>query len=273
MTTRQDDAERGIESIGPAALEVRTVPPGPAALTSDREVQITRPLRASVRPVSEGLLAAALSETDAQPDASAVAVGRSWDAAVALCAALSERAGLAPAYTLSDWRLRRAYHLDEIGRMLYDRMPFERIASVLARFAEDTLTILQFEPERLAEVDGIGPKTAARVGREWDRTLAWTREVTWDRAAAGWRLPTEAELARLLAVLGPQASDLAAWTWDGDTGPRWSDVPSPLPSELDADRAIDTGNRRIVRGADGVRRALEPTARPEDVGFYLVRNA
>jgi len=154
--------------------------------------------------------------------------------------------------------------------MLYDRMPFDRIAGVLEAFGVDTLRVLQFEPERLVEVEGIGPKTAERVGAEWDRTLTWTRDVTWDREATGWRLPTEAELARLLGLLSPVPS-VGLWTWDGDDGPRWSDVPSPLPTILQDDRAVDVGTRRVVRGPDGRRRALPPTARPDDAGLLPVR--
>ncbi len=277
LTTRQDDADRGIEAIGDAALEVRTVAAGPAVLESEgaggteRTVQVTRAFRAAIEPVSmQVLTAAGLEEPGDAEDLAAPLVNRSWDGAIALCNALSEVAGLAPAYTLGEWRLRRDYHLDEIGRMLYDRMHFDRIAGVLAAFGTDTLRVLQFEPERLEEVDGIGPKTAARVGAEWDRTLAWTRDVTWDGEAPGWRLPTEAEAARLIAALGAGAPKVGLWTWDGDEGPRWSDVASPLV-DLEDDRRVDAGNRRVVRGPGTRRRALEPLARPDDVGLSVVR--
>ncbi|MCJ8500998.1 SF1B family DNA helicase RecD2 [Desulfatitalea alkaliphila] len=38
---------------------------------------------------------------------------------------------------------------------------------LLARFQEDTLTVIEQSPERLTEVRGIGPETARRIGAAW----------------------------------------------------------------------------------------------------------
>ncbi|MCB9676880.1 MAG: serine/threonine protein kinase [Alphaproteobacteria bacterium] len=252
--------ERRTEQVGDQTFEIRRVEPGVAALAEGREARVTRAFLTAIEPVSKGLVGQVRGE---EPDGAGPYAGASWDEAVALCNALSEATGCPPAYALGEWRLRKALHLDEIGRLLYDLLHFDRIPAVLARFGTDTLHVLQFEPERLAEIDGIGPKTAQRIGLAWDRTLVFTRDVT-STGAPGWRLPTEAELVLLGA--GPDWE----WTCDGDDGPAWSDVASDLPVVLPDDRWVVQGRRRVVRRA-GERRALKPETRDPGVRFRVVR--
>jgi hypothetical protein len=237
-------------TYGAADLVVRECEAGTFPMTPHREVTLTRGLWVAVDPVDAALW---LELTGTELPAG----GPTWEEAVLLCNRLSQRADLAPAYVVGDPRPRRAYSVDDVGRMLYDLLGFDRIAPVLARFGADTLRVLQFEPERLAEAEGIGPKTASRIARAWDPWRAFTIEVTRDPDSDGWRLPTEAEWAAL------SEGGEAAWEWveDGHQGPLWSEVPEPLPAGHVTDpSALDAGPRRLQRRGSE-RRAVPPERR------------
>lgn len=248
-----EESEVTIEEVDGARYESGELAPAQAELAPGKTVEVTRAVQAMLQPVGAQLWQAVMGEQTRPP---------SWEDAVAFAVLFSEKTGRTPVYELGPWTPRKAYHLDDIGRLLYDRIHFDRIPAVLATFGEKTLEVLQFEPHRLAEVDGIGPKTAARIGAAWDRGLCFHRPIT-RRDGDGWRLPTEAELA----LVGP-----AQWEWtdDGDDGPAWSDVPGELPATLAPDRHVLDGTRRVVRRS-GERRALPPEAREEGLGFRLVR--
>ncbi|MEZ4323015.1 MAG: serine/threonine-protein kinase [Myxococcota bacterium] len=247
----------GASGVG---FEARRVEAGVAMVAPDRPCRVTLPLLVSVEAVP-AVLSALVGVRSAEGTGPWKAA--SWDEAVAFCNALSEATGLPSAYALGEWRLRRELHLDEIGRLLYDRLHFDRIPAVLAAFGSDTLRILQFEPRRLAEVEGIGPKTAARIGEAWDPTLVWTRDVRLT-GEPGWRLPSEAEHVHVGG--GPHWE----WTFDGDSGPAWSEVASELPAVLADDRRVEAGARRVVRRGRE-RQALKPESRSDGVRFRVVR--
>jgi hypothetical protein len=161
-----------------------------------------------------------------------------WFDAVVACNAASRRDGLREAYVLGPWEQRREYGIDDLGRMLYGLIPFARIAPVLARFGTDTLRVVQLEPERLCEVSGIGPKTVAALKAAWDPWKYGQAAVTWDRAADGWRLPTEAEW--LAAKPGFEAMETWEWAWDEGAGGRVACG--------DGRRVIDARTREIGLG-------------------------
>ena len=187
--------------------------------------------------------------------------------AVSFCVAASERAGLPAAYRFGEPRPRKAYSIDDIGRMLREVVPFKRVPAILAHFGTEALAVLQFAPERLAEVAGIGEKTAAEYGRKWDRGRYFVRDVTWDRSSTGWRLPTEAEWVRAAS-----GGDGLEWVWCADPAPPWITGASPLERGEFVDPAADEGPRRIVRGLE-VRQAAFPDAIEPPIGLRIVRRS
>ncbi|MBX2802266.1 MAG: serine/threonine protein kinase [Myxococcales bacterium] len=244
------ESERAIQEARGVTFEVATVPAG-TALLGERPVDVTRPFTATTSPLSNALI-----------EALGFSPPLSWDDAVQVANALSAEHALPAAYELGDWVQRKEYHLDDMGRILYEIVRHDRIAGVLSAFGEQTLHVLQFTPQRLTEVDGIGPKTAAKIGAAWDRTRCFTRPVT-VLDNAGWRLPTEAELL----LCGPGGKE---WTAVGDEGPSWSDVPSEVPESPPPDWGPLTGNRRLVRDASD-RWARPPEYRDPSVRVRLIR--
>ncbi len=246
-------------------IETVEVPPGQFRQGDERSVEITVLLQLTER-VPRLLwhrvmhLAEPLMTHEGVDDVT-------WLQAIEFCNALSVRQGLTPPYTLSELRPRKAYSIDDIGRMLLEVLPKKRRDAVLAHFGTDALTVMQFEPRRLTQLPGIGPKTAERYARQWPRDKYFVRDVTWDRTADGFRLPTEAEWVHGVAEPEPGAED---WTWDADPGPAVQRVPTPLPAGHFVDPSLDVGVLRIVRSAEG-RGVLPLYAKREGLGLRLVR--
>ncbi len=263
-TLTAQDSEHTV-SVEGVPLPLVTTRPAVFEMAPGRTVELTRGLVAAVAPLSRAL-AAALGVGEAAPGP---AGGIGWEQAAELCNALSERTGLPPAYTFGAWSPRRTWSIDDAGRALYDLelLPFDRIGPILKAFGAETLAVLQHEPLRLAEVDGIGPKTARRVAAAWDRWRFFGRAVALAPDAPGWRLPTEAELLHLQALGG---ADRWEWTSDADPGPVFADRPTPLPPGRFVDPAPDQGPLRVVLRA-GRRGVRPPETRAEDLGFRPVR--
>jgi len=190
----------------------------------------------------------------------------SWHDALEFCNRASVSVGVDPAYAFGSFKPRKGYSLDDMGRMLYDLIPFARIPHVLKHFGTETLHVLQFEPTRLSEVAGIGSKTAARIAGSWDPYKYYERDVKWVDGAAGFRLPTEAEWAR-----SATGSEVWEWVWDADPGPKFAVDPVTLPEEPAVDPLGEEGPRRIVRRRGDRRGCREPRMREADLGFRVAR--
>ncbi|MEQ1569468.1 MAG: protein kinase [Myxococcota bacterium] len=256
----QVDAPRAAPTPGPAVAE-------PAPLEPIEELERIEAGTFEMAPgrtvtLTCGLVSAAVRADEWRGDR-----GGSWFDAVAYCNARSLRDGLAPAYTLSEPRPRKPYSIDDIGRMLREVVPFKRVPAILAAFGTETLAVMQFSPERLTEVPGIGEKTAAEYGAKWDRDKYFVHGVTLDRATAGWRLPTEAEWVR-----GSRSEPGEDWVWCADPGPAYHPAPAALAPGEHTDPATDDGPRRLVRGPT-TRRAVPPHQREPGVGLRVVRRA
>ncbi|MEQ1507223.1 MAG: helix-hairpin-helix domain-containing protein, partial [Myxococcota bacterium] len=256
-------------------VELIEVPPATFAMGPDREVTLTGGIGLAP-PVTRAGWAAITGRSapgDGAPDARVDQV--SWFDAVQYCIALSTRAGLTSAYTLGEPRPRKAYSIDDIGRMLREVIPFKRVPAILAQFGTEALAIVQSAPDRLAEVPGIGAKSAEEYGKKWDRDKWFVRDVGWDRSADGFRLPTEAEWVHAVgagagAGAAPGDGDALDWVWDADPSPVYQSVTPRLPAGAFVDPVVDAGPRRIVRSAE-LRRALVPQSVEAGVGFRVVR--
>ncbi|MEM6931590.1 MAG: hypothetical protein AAF602_31960, partial [Myxococcota bacterium] len=254
-----------VESAPLPPLESTEVPPGQFSMSDVRTVEITVPL--AVGPPVTRLLWHRVMRLDDPLMTHEGIDDVSWLQAIEFCNAMSVREGLTTPYTLSDLRPRKAYSIDDIGRMLLAVLPKKRRDAVLAHFGTDALTIMQFEPQRLTQLPGIGPKTAERYGRQWPGDKYFVRDVAWDRSADGYRLPTEAEW-----VHGVAEPDRDEWTWDADPGPPTQAVATPLAEGHHVDPALDDGVLRIVRSRAG-RSVLALHKRREGLGFRVVRGA
>ncbi|PFG39910.1 formylglycine-generating enzyme required for sulfatase activity [Georgenia soli] len=160
---------------------------------------------------------------------------------------------------------------------------------------------------RLSERDGLQPVYTVTpvhvpVTPGWvphDRPAPDDVRVTWDRAADGYRLPTEAEweLACRAGTPGPRYGDLDEIAWyRGNSGGRPRPVGTRQPNPWGLHDMLGGvwewcwdlydeevyGPYRVLRGGGwfdepwscraGVRRRSQPTLRIDDVGVRLARN-
>jgi hypothetical protein len=219
------------------------LPAGAFAMREDREVVLTRAYAIASQPLRWHEWADLVGRTPGGPPEEGV-TGLSWGDAVRVCNAMSVRDGLDPAYAFGEYALREPVGLAEMGRALYDLVPFKQVGAILEHFGRDTLHVLQMEPERLTEVAGVGSRRVERIRQLFNPDRWYSRVVTWDRDAAGYRLPTEAEWVHA-GVGGP----LGEWVWDFDESQqRTHKRPDPLPagSFTDPEGAPD-GLGHIVR--------------------------
>ncbi len=278
---------RDVSSFGPPASEMTYVLPLTAALPNMapeevakadsiaagefamglRRVTLTGGYELAKEPVKQAVWQSIMNENpSAHADPNGPVERVSWHEVLEFCNRASAATGLDPVYAFGPFEPRKQYSLDDVGRMLYDLVPFAQITGLLAHFGLETLHVLQFEPGRLVEVDGIGPSMVAEFARAWDPYRYYDRSVGWIEGAGGFRLPTEAEWAR-----SATGSPIWEWIWDADLGPNAAAEPRPLPEEPAIDPAESAGSRRIVRRRGDARRCREPGTRAPDLGFRVAR--
>lgn len=239
-----------------------------------RQVTLTRGFVLAQAPISVELWQAVVDPelADESDGDKAPIIGISWFQAVEFCNALSAATGLEPAYVFGESVPRKTYSIDAIGRMLYGLVPFKLTPQILAHFGTETLTIAQFEPDRLSEVPGVGQKTIDAVKEGWNHDKYFDRPVTVARESTGWRLPTEAEWCA--GVDHSQSLDSAPWewVWDADGHPKFATDPMPLTTEPCEDpMGPPTGPRRVIRRGPA-RHCRVPDNRSPDLCFRVARS-
>ncbi len=207
-----------------------------------------------------------------------------WFDAVRACNARSASEGLAPAYVI-----------DRAAAPRTDLRFHEVRASLAPVLGESVLADLEgrffFEPGRggrrkerkvpepviaaeivsaLCETPGrlVGSEAARRLEAAWDGDAFFAFEVLWQRGAAGWRLPTEAEwrlLALRIPLLGPE------WVWDldPDVRPRSGVHPGAPPRGAFVDWCGEVGGPRRLWMAVEHDEVTRRCALPWDAGKRL----
>ena len=116
-----------------------------------------------------------------------------------------------PSYGEQFQAVRVQRRLPETKKKIYDYLAFGAVkgigpaiaAAVVEKFGDETLQIIEAEPQRLAEVKGISPKRAEQIGADFKRSVSLRRLMEF-LAAAG--LGTQLAL-RLYRCYGDDAMD------------------------------------------------------------------
>ena len=252
------------------ASELLSLPPDEVRLSDRCSVLLTRGVRVQTHPALEDC---------------------SWFDAVRACNRLSEVAGLQPAYQISDWQP-APVRLHDVLRRVTEFMTEEQKATLLEwvqtepgagrkrkkrrvsmdQIGQDLVTLLQFSPDDIGQLPGIGPATVAHVKVLWNPDEFFRVDVTWLQDADGYRLPTEAEwrlVAPHVEPVGPE------WVWDLDpAGRQRGRLPGQPPEGAHTDWwAADGGPMRIVmEPMDGElkRWCFQPSERGRGIHFRAV---
>jgi len=260
-----------VDRVGLVAIPTTTVEPSTFGMEG-RQVTLSRGFVIGDAPVGAGLWQAVMMDDDGLDDAAPI-IGVSWYQAIEFCNLLSEKTGLEPAYSFGEATPRKKRNsIDAQGRMLYGLVPPKLLPQILSTFGDQTMFVVQFEPDRLGEVPGVGQKTIDAVKEGWDKDKHFDRPVILTPTSTGWRLPTEAEWYCGVEHNQASESDPWEWVWDADGHPKFAVDPMPLGEDPVTDPVgADKGPRRIIRRGPA-RHCRVPDNRSPDLCFRVARS-